>query len=215
MAHKEVRQSKEVEKKLIQIPKKSVILLSLCFFFAVGLETTFGGWISSYAVLNGFSSKQSATLYSSLFWVSITAFRIILAFLKNSSSKKIEILTYVGVIGSFLSYFFIWYVNPIFGIVFMSLIYGLCGSVMFPLLLTIPEEFGFKFSVSEGSTFITWASLGEGCLAVLVGKMMGWISHEMLIYSILVFNIVIYFANKANYTYLDSEQQRYSVSCRT
>lgn len=45
--------------------------------------------------------------------------------------------------------------------IFMSIMYGLCNSALFPLLLTVPEEFGFKLTMNETSTFIIWSFQGK------------------------------------------------------
>lgn len=82
--------------------------------------------------------------------------------------------------------------------IFMSIMYGLCNSALFPLLLTVPEEFGFKLTMNETSTFIIWSFLGEGCLAVGVGKMMGLISYNWLIYSMLVMDLIIAILSRAS-----------------
>lgn len=41
----------------LPIPQMSVYLMATAFFFTIGQETAFGGWVSSYAVLYNFSSK--------------------------------------------------------------------------------------------------------------------------------------------------------------
>lgn len=51
----------------------------------VGLECTYGGWISSFAVMRGVTDQQGATLFPALFWVMITIFRFMLAFLPGKS----------------------------------------------------------------------------------------------------------------------------------
>lgn len=173
-------------------------MISACFFFASGQSISYSGWISSYAVLNGFSTKEHATFYNSLYWVSITIFRMTLAFYRSSSSSKIKYLALVGVGSSFISQFLIWNVSSEVGIIFMTLTYGLCASVLFPLLLTIPEEFGYKLRVEDSSFFIIWAALGEGLLAVVTGKIMDFFSYDWLIYCILMFNVAIYMLNNYN-----------------
>lgn len=77
----------------------------------MGQEIAYGAWVSSYSVLNKFSTKEHANFYSSLYWISITFFRLTLAFVPGPSSKKIEILASIGIVGSFASYFAIWHID--------------------------------------------------------------------------------------------------------
>lgn len=49
-----------------------------------------------------------------------------------------------------------------------------------------------KLTVKETTSFVIWASLGEGCLAVGVGKMMGWFSYNWLIYGMGLMDLVIF-----------------------
>ena len=113
-------------------------LVAMIFFFVVGQECTYGGWVSSYSVLQGFSSKQHATLYSSVYWISITFFRFCLAFVHGKASKKINVLFMVAILQTFLSLFIIYRVDAEVGLIVSSIIFGLSNSVMFPLLLMIP-----------------------------------------------------------------------------
>ncbi len=93
------RKSK-VEERDTRIRKKNAIvyLLSFMFFIYIGEEVAFGGWISSYSVLNGVTTKQGATMFSSLFWGFMTIFRFLFAFVKEKASKKLKILI-LGQIG--------------------------------------------------------------------------------------------------------------------
>jgi hypothetical protein len=49
--------------------------------------------------------------------------------------------------------------------------------------------------------FVMWASLGDGCLAGGIGKMMGWFSYNWLIYGMFLMVSVIYILNRIN-TYI-------------
>lgn len=89
----------------------SIYILAACFFFTVGQEAAFGGWISSYTVLHNLSSKEHATFYSSLYWISITFFRFAFAVLKGSPTRKVQILALVGVVNSVISYLITFHVN--------------------------------------------------------------------------------------------------------
>jgi hypothetical protein len=78
-------------------------------------------------------------MYSSVYWISITASRFVLAAVKGSDVWKLEILALVGVVNSGVSYVLIFMVNSEFGLIFMSVFYGVANSSMYALQLTIPE----------------------------------------------------------------------------
>ena len=113
-------------------------IVALIFFFVVGQECTYGGWVSSYSVLQGFSSKEHATLYSSVYWISITFFRFCLAFVHGRASTKINVLFAIAILQSFLSLFIIYRVDPETGLIVSSIVFGLSNSVLFPLVLMSP-----------------------------------------------------------------------------
>ena len=67
--------------------------------------------MSSYAVLYDFSTKEHATFYSSLYWVSITAFKFIMTLVQGTASKKIRYLAYIGIVSTAVSYLLIFHVD--------------------------------------------------------------------------------------------------------
>lgn len=105
----------------------------------IGQECAYGGWVSSFAVLEGFSSKEHATAYSSIYWISITFFRFALAMVRGSPSQKVQIFALIGVVTSVGSYWVIYFVQPEVGLVLMSVFYGLGNSALYAPFLTIPE----------------------------------------------------------------------------
>lgn len=52
--------------------------------------------------------------------------------------------------------------------------------------------------MQETTTFVTWASLGEGCLAVGIGELMGRFSYDWLIYGMFIMDFAIYLIVRAN-----------------
>ena len=71
-----------------KVPRSAEIILCVSLFLYIGMECTYGGWISSYAVLVGASGIEEATLFPSVFWIMITIFRFVLACLPGTTSKK-------------------------------------------------------------------------------------------------------------------------------
>ena len=63
--------------------------MCVMFILLIGQEVSYGGWVASYAVMNGYSTKEVATIYSSIYYLTITAFRFIFAFLPGSGKCKL------------------------------------------------------------------------------------------------------------------------------
>jgi FHS family Na+ dependent glucose MFS transporter 1 len=54
-----------------------VFLLAMLFFFYVGAESSFGGWIFTYATSIGLSDAANAAYLTSLFWGALTSGRLL------------------------------------------------------------------------------------------------------------------------------------------
>lgn len=68
---------------------------------------------------------------------------------------------------------------------------GMFFSIVFPLLLSTPKEFGIDLHPSDNSNFVIAASLGEGIIAVLTGYLMDWFGSDMLFYSVLGVRLIV------------------------
>lgn len=112
-------------------------MICFSFYFIVGQEATFGSWVPSYAVLRGFSSKEHATFYSSMYWISITFFRFAFVLIPGRVILKIYALTFIGAATAIISPILIYYVNSEVGLVGASIFFGLSNSALFPLLLSL------------------------------------------------------------------------------
>lgn len=97
----------------------------------------------------------------------------------------------MGVVNSIVSYFVTFYINSELGLFMMAILYGLCNSSLYALLFTVPQEFGYRLKINYSVVFVFWSSLGEGTLAVGVGKFMGWFSYDWLIYGMFFMDAVI------------------------
>ena len=89
------------------MPNICLIILSLIFFLDIGLEMTFGGWISSYTVIKGVATKEVATEIGSVFWLAMTLFRFILACIPGKSSSKLLTLSFGSFAAGMITIFII------------------------------------------------------------------------------------------------------------
>lgn len=68
----------------------------------------------------------------------------------------------------------------------------------------------------ETTIFVTWASMGEGCLAVGIGELMGRVSYNWLIYGMLLMDLAIYVLVRTNRSIMadgeDETEKSISVS---
>ena len=80
--------------------------------------------------------------------------------------------------------------NPEVGMIVSSIMYGLSNSVLFPLLLLIPEEMGMYASPGQTSNFMLFSFMGEGTLSVFAGYLMKLVSNDCLFYSIGFINLL-------------------------
>lgn len=61
------------------------------------MEVGYGSWVSSYAVMEKVATVEQATYTGSIFWISNTAFRIILIYVTIKVSLRLRILV-IGLI---------------------------------------------------------------------------------------------------------------------
>lgn len=144
------------------------------FLIYIALESSYGSWIASYSVLEGIATKEEATKYSSIFWISMTIFRFASACVFLKSMKKLFMLSYMFVFFSLVTIFMLFADYKAFACIFSAIMFGMCYSSMFPLLLAIPNEYNLEITSAQGATFMMWSAFGEGVLSTLTGYLMTW-----------------------------------------
>ena len=123
----------------MELGRYSIILVGLMFFSLIGAEVIFGSWSASYAVMNEYTSKENAPLYSSLYWGTMTVFRFIFPFVPGKPSKKLTSFFILAIVTCISSVLLIHFVSPNIGLIFCAVFLGMATSVNFPLTLTIPK----------------------------------------------------------------------------
>lgn len=78
---------------------------------------------------------------------------------------------------------------------FSAVMFGMCYSSMFPLLLAIPSDYNMEISASQGANFMMWCAMGEAILATLVGYSMAWFTNDMLFYIMFMMGAVFLVSN--------------------
>ena len=149
------------------------VLFCFGFLLIAGFEHSFAGWIPSYAVLSEVADRAEATLFNSVFWMTSTLFRFIVASLTWSSSRKIKLLTSSLLLCSIVCLVMLLSGNIWITVTLSSFLFGTATSAIFPLLISLPTEFGVRFRPDEIATIMMTAVLSSEVLPSVVGVLMG------------------------------------------
>jgi fucose permease len=170
--------------------------LCLMLFLYVGMEFIYGGWISSYAVLSGVTDNQGATIFPTIFWIFMTIFRFSLAFQKSSSSQKLKSLLEGNILSGIVCLVFIYLGFVTFTCYVSGFFFGLCMSVIYPIIFTFPLENRLSLEDSQTANIVTAGVLSEGLLTMFVGLLMQWVHINVLFYSISVVAVLMWLLRK-------------------
>ena len=80
--------------------------------------------------------------------------------------------------------------DPQFGLVLGSFLLGMTDSILFPLTITLGQQYNRKVTPSMNSSFFLCASIGEGTLAMFFGLFLG-LKADMLFYGMILINSVL------------------------
>lgn len=147
-------------------------------------------------MLNNVTTLEGASILGSMFWISNTAFRIILLYVKGKISERLNVLL-IGMIATTLFMLIMDRANqPHTAAYFGVILVGMFLASMFALYLALPIEFRFKVTTNNTANFMMSASMGEGALIMPIGYAMGFFGPGMLFVLMSLFSIVSYFLFK-------------------
>ncbi|MCJ7550226.1 MAG: MFS transporter [Anaerolineae bacterium] len=177
-------------------------LIALFFFLYVGAESSFGGWIATYAKATGMGDAVTAAYLTSAFWGAMMVGRLLSVPLGARFSPR-QVLTgdLAGCLVSVLV-LVVWMGNPIatwigtFG-------GGLFMASIFPTAISLAEKH-LNITGTVTSFFFVGASLGGMSLPLLIGQLFESIGPRVTILAIalavlldaLVLGLVLYFTRK-------------------
>lgn len=128
-----------------------------------------------------------------MFWISNTAFRIILLYVKGKISDRLKVLL-IGMIGTSVFMLLAAICDMKYWAAYGGVILvGMFLASMFALFITLPGEFRFKVTNSNTANFMMCASMGEGALTMPIGYSMGLFGPNMLFVLMLVFSLIMYY----------------------
>ena len=121
-------------------------MVCILFLLYIGQEVGYGSWVSSYAVMTGVSTVREATFAGSLFWVTNTAFRIILIYVTIKVSLRLRILMVGMILGCIANFIAATSGHEWFAAYPGSFLNGMFLASMFALFLSLPIEYGYLLS---------------------------------------------------------------------
>jgi FHS family Na+ dependent glucose MFS transporter 1 len=146
-----------------------VTLICLVFFFYVGAEIGFGGWIYAYAVGLGLSSQVTAAYLTSAFWGTLTLGRLLA--IPIAAKLRPQTVLLIDFIACLLSLMIIIFSRTSNIAVWIGTIgFGFANAAIFPTLLAFAER-RMKISGKISSWFGIGASSGAMTLPFLIGQL--------------------------------------------
>ncbi len=150
------------------------LLVSGFFLFYVGAEASYAGWISSYALLEHVTESEADAAYlSSIFWAALTVGRVtaIPLAIFFSSTTLIRIQLFLAVVAGLLCLTIL--SHSYLAACVVSAVSGYALSSMFPVMLTIVSDYGYRVDAATTSMFMIGATMGEAAVPVVIGLLMG------------------------------------------
>lgn len=130
-----------------------------------------------------------------MFWVSLTAFRLIFSMYPGYPTKKIRYMSLGGLFMPIIGFLIIKTGNFIFGLCFISIMLGLFDSAIFGLLQAQFQEYGFRPTKSQLSTIFLFVGLSDAATIITVGKLCEWIDWNILLIWISVSFVIMIIVN--------------------
>ncbi|MGB8648736.1 MAG: MFS transporter [Anaerolineae bacterium] len=167
-----------------------VALLTLFFFFYVGAEGSFGGWIFTYTTALHLTTPEIAAYLTALFWGALTAGRLLsiplAARFSHRSILFVDLLIATASVGAII----LW-PGSLLAVGGGTLGAGLGMASIFPTLLAFAER---RLTVTAGvsSWFFVGSGAGGMVLPALIGQLFERIGPSVTMYSILASLVVLF-----------------------
>ncbi len=186
-------------------------LFASFFFFYVGAEASFSGWILTYALASGLSGETIAAYLNAAFWGAFTAGRLLAIFLSTRVQPRALLLgDLMGCVGS--AGLILLLPNSLIALWLGTVGTGFFMASVFPTMLALAAS---RLSLSGRVTawFLVGASAGAMSLPWLIGQLfasMGPRVTMLIIIAELLASLLIYAAlmSAVTRTVLSSENAR-------
>ncbi len=159
-------------------------LLALFFFFFVGAEISFGGWIYSYGLATGLANDTMATYLNSAFWGALTLARLLT--IPLAIRLRPRHLLMIDLAGSILSVVLILlWPHSLTALWLGTLGTGFFLASIFPTAISLAER-NMTVTGAVTSWFIVGASLGSMAVPWLIGQLFESVGPQVMMLNILV-----------------------------
>ncbi|CAC5381924.1 NAGLT1 [Mytilus coruscus] len=171
------------------------LMFSFVFFLCnVGMETTFGGLVMTFAVEFAHWTKSQGAIVTSIFWGSLAMGRGFAIFISNCCKPRTMLIVDLifMMIGALILAFGVQKLNILLwlGTIFL----GIGLSSIFPTSITWIEQY-FKITGKSTAVFVTGSAIGQMTLPAATGYLYQNYDKQYLMYIILclsIFTVILY-----------------------
>lgn len=166
------------------------LMFSFVFFLCyVGMETTFGGLVMTFAVEFAHWTKSQGAIVTSIFWGSLAMGRGFAIFISNCCKPQTMLIVDLifMMIGALILAFGVEKLNILLwlGTIFL----GIGLSSIFPTSVTWIEQY-FKITGKSTAVFVTGSAIGQMTLPVATGYLYQTYDKQYLMYIILCLSVL-------------------------
>lgn len=160
------------------MPPFILFVFCIIYFFEIGIKASFLDWLATYTVKSGFDTKESASIYTSVYAGLTIIFKILFGFLPIGNSLiKITIFTIAGSITALGSVAIITYWEPKVGLFFFIICMSLFVAPLFSWCQSLPHSKGFRIASDQ---FI-WVSISMGLTLGATPTVVGLVMKKSLL----------------------------------
>ncbi|PRP87927.1 hypothetical protein PROFUN_02664 [Planoprotostelium fungivorum] len=165
-----------------------VALMSLYLMLYVGAETSFGGWISIYAIKVYDFEDGTAAFLASAFWTSFTIGRGIAIPLSLKVSSHVMLLSdkVLSLIGLIVLMVFA-YLRSVALLWCITILVGLSFASLYPACLVLLPQMGVTITSRSSSQLIIGGAIGDMVTPTLVGILMVRFGSASLLAILIIF----------------------------
>lgn len=154
-------------------PTSVKVMLSLYFALCVGAEMGYSGWISTLALSAGITQSHAQASYLvSVFYAAFTVSRctsvVISVYVANTYMIRTQML--ISVVGCILAIYFDTVSYEWAAVATAAM--GLGISTLFPLGLSMVQDYGYTMDARSTTVCILGATVGEVSLPLVIGRVM-------------------------------------------
>lgn len=145
-----------------------VVLIGLFFFFHVGAELSYGGWIYTYALRRGIANETMAAYLNSSYWGALTLGRLI--GIPVSTRLKPGAMLIIDLLGCFVACAVVLIWNDSAAATWVgTILMGMSLASLFPTSINLAER-NMKITGAVTSWFLVGSSIGAMFFPWLIGQ---------------------------------------------